>query len=620
VCGIGGVIGDRAGVDGAALLAALGHRGPDQRAELAPAPDVWLAATRLAIRDPSAAGDQPMVGGDCALVYNGEVYNAGGLRAELEALGQCFRSRSDTEVVLRAYLAWGDDAVARLDGMFAFALWDGTRRRLLLARDPMGVKPLWIARGERRLAFASEVRPLVESRAAGRSIDPIAVSSFLAAGSVAEPRAIVRGVEAVPPGCALTVEADTLVARRARTFSLPRGGTRRPLPAESAAEVRARLEEAVAASLESDVPLALLLSGGVDSAAVAVLAARHQRGPLCAFHLSLSAGAAARARSLAASLGLPYREVPLAARPEALLDAAAAQDQPSVDGANTFLIARAIREAGFKAALTGLGADELFLGYPLHRSYLRARAVGALVPTPVAARVARFFGRAGAALSRRVPGLPWPVEKLVALGAARGGVATYAALRALFPPSSADRLQPDAPRRADAAPEENDALAVAADEPALSQVSRLDLRVYLVNTLLRDADVMSMAQGVELRVPLLDRRLVETVTALDPRLRLHGRVRKPLLVDAVPELSPAFRTAAKEGFVLPLERWLAGPLGVEVAGTLRDREAARRVGLDPTAIEHVWQRFRVRPSSGAAHRVWALFALLRWASAHGASA
>jgi len=606
MCGIGGVLGDRAGVDGAALLRALDHRGPDRRAVLEPAPGVWLAATRLAIRDPSAAGDQPMADGESALVYNGEVYNAGELRARLEGRGHRFRSRSDTEVVLRACLEWGDEAPARLEGMFAFAYWDGARRRLLLARDPLGVKPLWIARGPRRLAFASEVRPLLASGAAARALDPAAVASFLATGSVAEPRAIVRGVEALPPGSALAIEADALVEKRARTFSLAAGGARRVPFAEAAAEVRARLDASVDGHLESDVPLAVLLSGGVDSSAVAILAARHARGSLCAFHLALGDGGAARARALAASLGLPYREVAPEVAPRSLLDAAAAQDQPSVDGANTFLIARAIREAGFKAALTGLGADELFLGYPLHREYVRARILSTCVPAPVARRL----GRAGARLARTASRLPFPVEKLLAVGAARDERATWAALRALFPPSSARLLQPDAPPP-EPLPDEP-----LPDEPPLARVSRFELRGYLVNTLLRDADVMGMAQGVELRVPLLDRRLVEAVHALDPRLLDGRRARKALLVAAVPELPRAVREARKAGFVLPLERWLAGPLAAEVEALLGDREACRRVGLAPAAVEHVLRRFRARPSSGAAHRVWALFALLRWATAH----
>jgi asparagine synthase (glutamine-hydrolysing) len=602
MCGIGGIAGDPGGLDGAALLLARRHRGPDRQAEAA-LPGAWLCAARLAISDPTRAGDQPMASEDGAVtvVHNGEVYNAEALREALAGRGHRFRSRCDTEVILRGYRQFGEAVVEHLEGMFAFAIWDAPARRLTLARDPLGIKPLWIARRPGRLAFASEVRALAAAGAVGRAIAPEAVTTFLARGSVAEPAAILRGAEALPPGCVLTWSEGRERVRR--YWSLPEAGEAEG--GDEAEAVRARLEESVAGCLTADVPVALLLSGGIDSAALALVA---RRRPIASFHVRVGGAEARRAAELARSLGFAHREVEAAPAAADALTALSAQDQPSIDGVNTFLVARAIREAGLKVAVSGLGADELFLGYPLHRHYVRARAAQRWAG-PIGAAVGYA---AGALLMAPLPAAaPWRAEKLLALAAARGAGATYAAARALFPPASRARLGPGLPatERIEA-PEDG---SNAADE-----VSRLELSGYLVDTLLRDADVMGMAHGVELRVPMLDRRLVERVVAARASRKLMRGRQKPLLVDAVPELPRDLVDAPKSGFDLPLERWLTGPLRGAVEAALRGG-AARDVGLEPAAVETVWERFLARPGRASAHRAWALFALISWAGAHRAA-
>lgn len=603
MCGIGGIVGDVARFDGAALLRALRHRGPDHQADAAPAPGVWLAAARLAISDPSPAGHQPMQSADgrVTLVYNGEIYNADRLRRELEGRGHVFRSRADTEVVLEGYRAFGEDVVERLDGMWAFALWDAARRRLLLARDPFGIKPLWLTRAHGTLAFASEVRALLAARAAPAHVSREAVRDYLLRGSVAEPAAIIAGIEALPPGHRLVVEDG--VEARGRFFALPDGERAMPA-AEAAALVRERLTEAVRGCFHADVEVGLLLSGGVDSAAIALLA----RGlGVRAFHVRLGAGPRARAAALARELGFAYDEVLLDGDEalRALPALLAAQDQPSVDGVNTWFIARGIHHAGLKAAVTGLGADELFLGYPLHRTYVRLRALQARAP-----RLLPHLERVAGALAGAPP-LGWRVDKALGLAAALGPDETYAAARALFPPRAIAALTGAPPPRP---------AARALPAPSFAgELTRRELSGYLVDTLLRDADVMSMAHGVELRVPMLDRRLVEAVVPLAPDLKLRRGRRKPLLVDAVPGLEAAAR-APKEGFELPLEAWLRGPLGPPVADLLGARDAALRVGLEPAAVCAVLDRFRRRGDRPSAFRVWALYSLLGWAAAHGASA
>jgi asparagine synthase (glutamine-hydrolysing) len=616
MCGIAGIIGDPVGLDPPALLKALEHRGPDRQAAVTPSEGVWLAAARLAISDPSPAGNQPMTTPDGALtiVYNGEIYNAAELRKRLTDRGHAFRSRCDTEVVLYAYREWGDALVDRLEGMFAFGLWDAPRRRLVLARDPLGVKPLWLQRSRERVVFASEVRALLAARAVPASIAPAAVRSFLHTGSVAEPAALVRGVEALQPGTLATLAGGT--ESRSRYFVLPRI-EESPPPEEAAARVRARLAESVRGCLEADVRVALLLSGGIDSAALALVAGAGR--PITTFHVCVGDAVAERAARLSASLGFRHEEVRLdgAQVLEALPQLLAAQDQPSVDGANSFFIARAVHQAGLKAAVTGLGADELFLGYPLHRSYVQTRRIQARLngisrPLAGAARLAGW-------LKAATPHGPWQIDKL--LGVAQATLesprATYAALRALFPAASVARLQADPPDGRSASDHVR-----GSGELGLSpagEVSRFELANYLVDTLLRDADVMGMAHGVELRVPLLERRLVETVVPLAGALKLRPGAQKPLLVDAVPELPPELAHARKEGFELPVERWLGESLRDPVAAALLDRDASLRVGLSPKAVAAVWRRFVERRDRPSAFRAWALYSLLEWARTHRAS-
>jgi asparagine synthase (glutamine-hydrolysing) len=335
------------------------------------------------------------------------------------------------------------------------------------------------------------------------------------------------------------------------------------------------------------------------------------------FHVRVGDRMAARAAQLARSLGFRHEEVALdGAEVRAdLLHLLAAQDLPSVDGVNTYLIAQAIRKAGLKAAVTGLGADELFLGYTLHRTYVRARtlqAEGAFgAPLRFAAGV---LSRWKADAPARGPLAGWQLDKALGLASVQGARGTYAAARALFPAAIAAQLQPDynynpaAPRGI-----------LPPGASPVAEVTRLELSTYLVDTLLRDADVMGMAHGVELRVPMLDRRLVEAVVALPGGLKLRRGRQKALLVDAVPELPTELTRATKEGFELPLEEWLSGPLREPVESLLCTPTAATRVGLAPTRVADVWQRFLGRRDRPSAFRAWALYSLLEWARAHGAS-
>jgi asparagine synthase (glutamine-hydrolysing) len=333
-----------------------------------------------------------------------------------------------------------------------------------------------------------------------------------------------------------------------------------------------------------------------------VIASAHR--PIRTFHVHLGGAMASRAAEIARSLSFQHEEVRAGDDPASFIGQhLAAQDQPSIDGANTWLIARAIRAAGLKVAVSGLGADELFLGYRLHRSYLRARALAGRFD-----RLAAPLGRVAGTLARALA-QPFLVDKLLGVVAAAGTpAATHAALRALFPPAQAARLLPGIGA---ASPPEIRAPSVA------GEVSRLELSGYVRNTLLRDADVMGMAHGVELRVPMLERTVVETVLALPPSVKLRQGVHKPLLTDAVPELPRELTSAKKRGFDLPWDDWLAGPLRAPVEASLRTRDG--RLGLEPRELERVWRRFLLRRDRPSAMRCWALHALVDWAERHRAT-
>ncbi|MEX2209225.1 MAG: asparagine synthase (glutamine-hydrolyzing), partial [Myxococcota bacterium] len=441
MCGIAGAVGtlDAAvlqGVRQASLRER--HRGPDAEGFWASAesgPGVALAHRRLAIIDLSEDGVQPMTdaGGNAVIVYNGEIYNYRALRAELEALGVAFKSQSDTEVLLQAYLVWGDACLERLVGMFAFALFDRRRRRVLFARDRLGIKPLYVARVQRpggaALLFASELRALLASDLVERRLDPLALETCLWHGFVAGPQALARGVRRLEPGTALAVELDGLETREWRFWTLPRAEPR----ADDVEALRATLEDAVRMRLVADVPLGVFLSGGIDSSAISALAMRSAPGQLRTFNVGFEERGfdeSEHARAVAGALGAAHTEVRLsqASFVARLDDAISSLDQPSFDAINTYFVSRAVREAGITVALAGTGGDELFGGYPsfvdLPRLARLSRAARVL-PSGALQALARAF-------ARWQLGAPGEVEPQVRWGKLPDALAQRGDLTALY--------------------------------------------------------------------------------------------------------------------------------------------------------------------------------------------
>lgn len=617
MCGIFGLFGSRAVVDASAAalepaLDALAHRGPDgQGTARAAAGDVAvaLAHTRLAILDLSPAGQQPMRGPSGELlVLNGEIYNHLELRPALERAGVRFSGTSDTETLLHLLLREGPAALDRLVGMFALAFWDPRRASLLLARDRLGKKPLYLVDlPGGGLAFASEVRALFAAGVAPRVLDPAGLALWLARGSSQDPTTLVRGVRSLGPGHHLTLTATGHAERRWWTLA----------PAPFVHDWRDRLEDlldtAVRQRLLSDRPLGVFLSGGVDSAALAAVAARHARASLETFTLTFEGARwneGDRAAAMAARLGLRHHASHLLAA-EALgdLDAAiAAQDLPSHDGLNTWFVTRAARAHGLVVALSGAGGDELFGGYPHFRRFGALCAVGARarrLPLPVRERL-----RAGL-----LPALPTRARKALALLSTEGHPeAVYAILREMFAPATIAYLlgRTSAPPRAAHAPE-----APLGDTPdARTRLSLLELGGYLVDTQLRDIDAMSMAHALEVRAPLLDHRLVAAVLAVPPEHRAPSRgINKRLLVDLARLPHEAFR-APKRGFAIPWHAWLRGPLAAWTRRHLTRDRVATLGALAPAAVTAELTRFERGHGGVDATRILSLVALVSWCVRH----
>ncbi|MGH8069664.1 MAG: asparagine synthase (glutamine-hydrolyzing) [Candidatus Entotheonellia bacterium] len=601
----------------------MAHRGPDgEGLYISPDGRVGLANRRLAIMDLSPAGHMPMANRDATLwiTYNGEIYNAVDLRDELSQRGFVFRSTSDTEVVLHGYEAWGVEVLHRLNGMFAFAIYDQRAplgaSRVVLARDRLGIKPLYYAWVDGVFVFASELKAMRASGLIGKAINPAALVGYLMLGSIPAPLTIYENARCLGPGCVMTITVSAPLREPVvrRYWSPPIDTAPCMGVAETSKQIRGLLERVVQQHLISDAPLGAFLSGGLDSSAVVALMRVVGRGPIRTCSLVFEEAGYSEtpyARAVATAVGAEhYEHVVTASEVRGELDNLFSRmDQPTIDGVNTYFVARTAREAGLTVALSGLGGDELFGGYrnTFHGIPWLMRAVWVTRTVPGLSALAR---RAAQVLSRtgRWTRLTDALERPSSASSA------YLACRGLFPASQVMELvNPDL---WEAATQIFDPLRSIEDRVGtsgqlFSWVSRAELLTYTHDQLLRDTDNMSMAHSLEVRVPLLDHRLVESVLRLPTWLKKNGAGPKGLLRKAVGDLLPqAVRERhEKQGFVLPFQQWLHGPLegppggGDALVGLLTSN------GLE--SLRRAWARGRLHWS-----RLWAIHVLQGWCRTH----
>jgi len=642
VCGIAGIVGRLDEFNRAALrrmTGAIRLRGPDGDGYWESSPDqsdlgVMFGHRRLAILDLSDAAAQPMT--DPAfghvLAMNGEIYNYVTLRNHLQSLGHRFESSGDTAVMLRALCEDGTDAIPRFRGMFAFAFWNRDERSLILARDPLGIKPLYIiinrsADPRWTLAFASEVRALLASGFIGEpTLNSASVGSIVWNGFAVAPNTAIEQIETLMPGEWRSFDCHG-TETGGMEYALFSG---RPERRIGEPELELELEQSIRLHLTSDVPLGVFLSGGIDSSAIANLAQKSLNDRVNTFTLAFDEpeyNEGGIARLVAEAIGTHHHEVLLTEKHfvEKLDAALDSLDQPTFDGLNSYYMSHAVRQAGFKVALVGSGGDELFGGYRSFRDLPRLirwqRSTRWLSPS-IQSELARIIGLGIQGRWRKLPRQTrW--AKLPDMLAKEGDLlAIYQLAYALFLPATQRRMlqggMTDSLR--DGLPERmrSRLRSEIRDRTPLSAIGLLERRLFLGERLLRDTDAASMSASIEIRLPFVDQVLAEAVDGLDDHTRFSPVGRKSLLRRlGLQGLNQQLFERPKIGFVLPVDRWLKGTLGEVVHSTMCDHDAALRVGLEPAALKRLWEAY-ARGSPGLYwSRIWALYVLIRWCHRHG---
>jgi asparagine synthase (glutamine-hydrolysing) len=628
------------------MTAAMLHRGPDGEGFLFDeprAPSLALGMRRLSIID-LPGGHQPIWNEthDVAVIFNGELYNYRQLRESLILCGHRFTTESDTEILVHAWEEWGEECLTELRGMFAFALLDLRQRHaavpvLFLARDPLGIKPLYYTQAPDGFAFASEVRALLAAGICSRRLSEDALTAYLLFGSVSEPVSLVDGIFSLPPGhkMLLYIPERRRVPRARPWYDASRSPAardpRRPKNFAAAVKsLRPLLQDAVEAHLLADVPVGLFLSSGLDSSAIAMLAGRAHPG-IRSFTLTFPGTTfdeAPLARLVAGRCGSNHSEVPFdgTAIFSRLDESLAALDQPTMDGINTYFVSWAAREVGLKVALSGLGGDELFAGYSTFADVPRLRKltqVAKLLPASMRRATSPLlrtgFSRAATADAANKASSAWTNSAALP--------DPYFFARALFPPGSQLEKLINPSFRPSTVGADGVTLEPTwvgwlqriADEaaklPPIAGISWLEMRSYMVSTLLRDTDSVSMARSLEVRVPLLDTPLVEFVSALPDAARRRNGIQKALLVESLREvLPPEILAQRKRTFTLPWEEWLRGPLRARLEVSFASLAPALAEHLHSEGVNAVWNEFLAGKTSWS--RPWSLFVLNEWCRRH----
>jgi asparagine synthase (glutamine-hydrolysing) len=546
MCGFFGIFGDTNDIKVNRVINALKHRGPDDQCSINVDGGI-LGHTRLSIIDLSNKARQPMTDdiGRYTIVYNGEVYNYGLIKKELESLGINFRSNSDTEVILKGYQVWGESLFPKLRGMFALGIYDAETKGIVLVRDGLGIKPLLYAQFGTKLVFGSELKAIIETGVIPKTLNNKAITSLLCYGSIQQPDTIIQGINHLPPGHILRWNYDGNVTIRELIKIKLNINNLAKLDYQTAThELRKRLEDATRANMIADVDVGCFLSGGIDSSAVLALMQKQVSKPIHAISLGFESqnevvDESQIAMNTASYLGSKFTKtiVTDSQIPNVFDDFVKSLGQPSIDGFNTYLVSREASKY-VKVVLSGLGGDELFAGYPHHKTILQFSnqkniwdSLFRLIHT---IRPNRFTKSAF-------------YRSIGPLGILRN-------IRTIFSRSEISMML----NQSQFVPnQQKHHLSLS----KLQNISLAELSGYLCNTLLRDSDAVSMWHGLEVRPVLLDKVIVDFALGIPDDYKIRDKRMKAIFVDAVKDLLPKeVLSQPKRGFEIPLARWMNGVL------------------------------------------------------------
>lgn len=626
MCGIAGIAGHeikeqtyRSAIQ--KMTDALAHRGPD-------AEGIWndehcfLGHRRLSIIDLSAAGNQPFISQDgrYTLVYNGELYNYRELKLELQRaqhgsgqLPYFFKTNTDTEVILAAYQRWGIECLQRFNGMFAFAIWDTQEQRLLVVRDRLGVKPLYYHFKNNVLSFASEIRSLMRSGLVEKKASAASLAEYVQYATVHAPNTILEDVFMLMPGTILEYKQGVVTMSEYWNINKHTKTIEDLSYEDTCKSINHLLTASVERRLIADVPFGAFLSGGIDSSAIVGLMSKVSSQKIRTFNVSFDEGEfseAVYARQIAEKFNTEHHEIKLTPGDflKQLPEALAAMDHPGGDGPNSYIVSKATREAGITMALSGLGGDELFAGYDIFKRFHELEGKSWLNLIPGFGR--NLGGKLIAARKKSVQGDK--TAEILSLDQINGFHA-YPVNRKLFNQKDYASLLRQK-FKDDAFIKNVIQKSVTDKQHKLSRVSLFEIQTYMQNVLLRDADQMSMAVALEVRVPFLDFRLVEFALSIKDEYK-YPHSPKKLLVDALGDLLPAnIVDRPKMGFVLPWKDWLKNDLRDFCEENIV--QFSKRPFVNRDAVLVIWNRFLNNDPKITWSRVWHLIVLNHWMNTH----
>ena len=619
MCGINGLVSTVLSTDEKSKLvkkmnACLAHRGPDNDG-------IWhddllcLGHRRLSIIDLSAESNQPFFSHNkqYVIVYNGELYNYRELKHELQGRSQgsstpphIFTTNSDTEVVLAAFMRWGSECLQRFNGMFAFAIYNKENKQLFIARDRIGVKPLYYHFGEEGFIFSSEIRPIIHAGLKSFSLNPDAVAEYAMYQTVFAPNTIIKGIKMLMPGHFITYENNKANISRYHQFTIKPGEALNYQ--DTCQKVNELLSLSVQRRLLADVPFGAFLSGGIDSSAVVGLMSKVSTEKIQTFNISFDESEFSEskyAQVIAKKFNTQHHEIKLSPKDflQQLPEALHAMDHPSGDGPNTYIVSKATKNAGITMALSGIGGDELFAGYDVFKRMHALQNKAWLNAVPGVAR--KLGGKIIRIKNKSVSGQK--IEELLSQEKINFQSA-YPLNRSLYTLRELRKLIPNADPFANIKTVMQQISAK--DNYLLSQVTLAESQTYLQNTLLRDTDQMSMAVALEVREPFLDYKLIEFVLGIKDDLK-YPHSPKKLLVDAMGDLLPGeIVNRPKMGFTLPWQKWMKEDLHDFCEKNIR--EFSQLPFISKSAIEQLWQNFKANDPNTSWSRIWHLIVLNDW--------